>query len=133
MAVSSRAGQVDSWPSGRAHRAHHEQSAFPLLLTLGFLAATLLLLVTSTVPALHEKEVHKATEADLVRIKGELDRLLAGWRGREAAMDHDVETLLVEIDRLNLTPDELSSALAREPSPQLPEPQLRHPQGRTRR
>ena len=48
--------------------------------------------------------------------RGTLDATLEGWRGRESAMDLDVETLLVEIDRLGLLPGELVPSAEAPPS-----------------
>lgn len=88
---------------------------FPLLLAILFLGGAALLFVTSTLPALRERDTLLDKRLELARIQERLESALAKWRGREQAMDEDIETLLVEIDRLGLLPEELVADFAQKP------------------
>jgi hypothetical protein len=97
--------QVAAWDvsDARAQRG----SALPLFLAILFLLAGLLLYVTSTIPAQREHTLLRDKQAELTALKDRLETLLGSWRGREHAMAEDIETLLVEIDSLNLVPEDL--------------------------
>lgn len=95
-------------------------SVFPLLLAAVCVIATGLLFLTSTLPALRERDVLAEKRADLTRIQQRLETALANWRGREQAMDDDIETLLVEIDKLGMLPEELVAGFGGVPAKKEP-------------
>ena len=86
-------------------------SVLPLLLAVIFLVAGAMLFLTSTVPALRERDILLDKHGELAGLQARLEKALASWRGRERAMDEDIETLLVEIDKLGLLPEELVAGL----------------------
>jgi len=86
-------------------------SVLPLLLAVIFLVAGAMLFLTSTVPALRERDILLDKHGELAGLQARLEKALASWRGRERAMDEDIETLLVEIDKLGLLPEELVAGM----------------------
>ena len=112
MASDARSGALSD------ARTPERPPTFPLLLALLFILGTLATFFSSTVPTLRERDILRATHAQMQQLKGSLDTTLSAWRGREAAMDQDVETLLVEIDRLGMTPDDLTARREPKASPE---------------
>lgn len=67
----------------------------------------LVLFATSTAPAWSELQGLRETEQDLLRRRADLARRIAELGAHGAALDEDPQALLVAIDRLGLTPEEL--------------------------
>jgi hypothetical protein len=88
-------------------RTLHPPRAFPL--TVAAVSATLatLLFLGSTMPALRERQMLADVETRRLRLRQQLDAVLQAARLREAALECDVEAVLVAIDDLGLTPAEL--------------------------
>jgi hypothetical protein len=88
-------------------RVHNETLSFPILVTFGALATALLLLLTSTLPALRERQELDRVLTEHSRLRRDyVDRLVELRRPR-TGNSKDLQALLVAIDGLGLTPAEL--------------------------
>ena len=92
------------------------RSAFPLVVTGLCLGLALTVFFTATVPALQERRMLESVEVEKLRLRDELDHAIAGLRARDDALRHDVQTVLLEIDRLGLLPADLGAS----PGPRVP-------------
>ena len=102
-----------SGSSGRADRADGADP-FPWVVSLGCLGALALLFLHSTMPALAE---HRDLELREDQFRADLDAAEARIRALRRAtrqVGQDPETLLVEFDRLGLTPQQAIDEVARE-------------------
>jgi nucleotide-binding universal stress UspA family protein len=102
-----------SGSSGRAGRADGADP-FPWVVSLGCLGALALLFLHSTMPALAE---HRELELREEQFRSELDESEARIRSLRRAtrqVGQDPETLLVEFDRLGMTPQQAIDEVARE-------------------
>jgi hypothetical protein len=81
--------------------------AFPLWVTAGTLALTLALLVTTTLPALQDRDALQRTEREKTRLRDLYEEQRRANQRSRAALRHDPQTILLEMDRLGLMPDEL--------------------------
>ncbi|MEY2979981.1 MAG: hypothetical protein RL562_208 [Planctomycetota bacterium] len=111
-----------SGSSGRADRADGSDP-FPWVVSLGCLGALALLFLHSTMPALAE---HRELEHREEQFRSELDEAEARIRSLRRAtrqVGQDPETLLVEFDRLGLTPQQAIDEVARELDAAPPEPE----------
>lgn len=89
-------------------------SRFPLVVALVCTVLAAMLFVTGTVPALREADDLRRTER---RNRTELLQLLRQsheLRQRQEALQWDPQTLLVELDRLGIVPDEITSGTSGE-------------------
>ncbi len=91
-------------PTGRVGE---QTLSFPMLVTFGAFAAALLLFLTNMAPALRERQLLERAELDQARLRHEYVHRLAELRTRENSRDRDLQSLLVAIDSLGLTPAEL--------------------------
>ncbi|MDA1221812.1 MAG: hypothetical protein O3B85_07300, partial [Planctomycetota bacterium] len=102
-----------SGSSGRADRADGADP-FPWVVSLGCLGALALLFLHSTMPALAE---HRDLELREEQFRADLDAAESRIRALRRAtrqVGQDPETLLVEFDRLGLTPQQAIDEVARE-------------------
>lgn len=102
-----------SGSSGRADRADGADP-FPWVVSLGCLGALALLFLHSTMPALAE---HRELELREEQFRADLDAAESRIRALRRAtrqVGQDPETLLVEFDRLGLTPQQAIDEVARE-------------------
>lgn len=85
------------------------ESPFPQVVAWGSLALALLLFFFNTVPAVREREELRTTEDQLRELRVLYDRALADQLPATpgAAAEDDLQTVLVAIDRIGWTPDEL--------------------------
>jgi hypothetical protein len=92
---------------GQGAAAEPHGHRLPILVAAACTALAALLFATSTVPALREGEdlrrMERRTRAELLDLLTRTREL----RERRLALDWDPQTLLVEIDRLGLLPEEL--------------------------
>ncbi len=102
-------------PTGRVGE---QTLPFPMLVTFGALTAALLLFLTNTAPALREQQLLEQAERDQLHLRQLYVRRLAELRTREDSRVRDLQSLLVAIDSLGLTPGEL---LALHPEDNYPE------------
>ncbi len=88
-------------------RVRDETLSFPMLVTFGALATALILLLTSTLPALRERQELDSVLTDKSRLRSDyVDRLVELRRPQGGSVE-DLQALLVTIDDLGLTPAEL--------------------------
>jgi hypothetical protein len=80
---------------------------FPLLVALVCTVLAVALFLTGTVPALREADDLRRTEQSNRTELLQLLRQSQELRQRQRALEWDPQTLLVELDRLGLTPDEI--------------------------
>ncbi len=80
---------------------------FPLAVFVLCGGAGLALLLTGTVPALAEQSRLRQLESRRQEMLELLQRRADELRRTEVSLDQDPQTLLLEIDKLGLTPDEL--------------------------
>lgn len=91
----------------RAVREGRNRSRFPLLVTLACVATGLTLFFTTTMPALRERATLTSVAAEQARLRAQLDELRTRTLRTREALRHDPQTILLEIDRLGMIPDEL--------------------------
>ncbi len=96
-----------------AYDASHDDSSdeaasrFPLWIALGSCVIALAIYFTSTIPALREqRELRRIERAQAERLRTLEDARRIGLRTR-IALDRDPQTVLLELDRLGLTPEDL--------------------------
>jgi hypothetical protein len=97
---------------GQEHTRERGGDRFPLILGLCCTTLAALLFVTGTLPALRERDdlrnVVESRRQALARLVRETEEL----RRAQYASTRDPQAVLVEIDALNLTPDELLAKYA---------------------
>lgn len=98
-----------------------ERSSFPHWVAAGCLAIGLWLFFGSTVPALQERDELRGAAAELRALQLRCEQAAAQLAAAQTS-DSDLQSLLVAIDRLGWTPDEL---LRHHPAP------AEEPQGTT--
>ena len=87
-------------------------TSFPTTVAWLSLGVSVLLFCGNTVPALRERADLQATQQQVERLRQQFERTLANSRAAtpEAAEEIDIQSLLVAIDRIGLTPIELLQA-----------------------
>ncbi len=88
-------------------RVHDETLSFPMLVTFGALATALILLLTSTLPALRERQDLDRVLSEYSRLRKDYVERLVELRRPRSGSSEDLQALLVAIDGLGLTPAEL--------------------------
>lgn len=100
-----------------------DQSAFPHWVAWGSLAIALALFFANTVPAVRERASLQATEEQLKSLRNrtdkELARVLPSTPGGSGEQGEDLQELLLAIDRMGWTPDELLRAVPEPVAPKL--------------
>ncbi|MCC6671797.1 MAG: hypothetical protein IT458_12095 [Planctomycetes bacterium] len=94
------------------HDRIERPATLPMVAAMVCLGLGLVLFFEGTVPALRERDQHLATHGQLLRLRDAYDRAIRRAYEVEAALDDDPETILVQIDRLGLTPAELLARTA---------------------
>jgi hypothetical protein len=87
---------------------------FPALVAVGSLALALLLFLQSTVPALKERQELLRLEADRREQGRELVKEATAFALRRTALSRDIQTVLVELDRQGIYPQELLDELRKQ-------------------
>jgi hypothetical protein len=86
-------------------------SSFPYGVAWASLCIALLLFFFNTAPAVTERASLRALHAELLELRQKYDEAILQTRlGRAANSEHDLQGLLVAIDRLGMTPAELCAA-----------------------
>ena len=80
---------------------------FPILVCTICGIAALALFFASTVPAIAQQSQLDQLEADRLEMLQSLIEQNGQWTNTMASLQHDPQTVLVEIDKLGLTPEEL--------------------------
>jgi len=93
--------------AGRGATNSIRPGGLPLGLAAFSIALSLLLFLTGTVPALREARDLERTEQQNIQDLTDLLGQTRDLRQRQQALDWDPQTVLMEIDRLGLVPDEL--------------------------
>ncbi len=88
-------------------RVHDETPSFPMLVTFGALGMALILLLTSTLPALRERQDLDWVLTENSRLRRDYVDRLVELRRPQTGNTQDQQALLVAIDGLGLTPAEL--------------------------
>ena len=88
-------------------RVRDETLSFPMLVTFGALATALILLLTSTLPALRERQELDWVLTETTRLRRDFVDRLVELRRPAGGSEDDLQALLVAIDGLGLTPAEL--------------------------
>jgi hypothetical protein len=100
------------------------ERTFPAWITLLSTLVAMLLFLTMTVPAVREQRELRRIESEKARLRAQYEDTLRTDRERRRALHWDPQTVLLEIDRLGLTPQELleidAQRLAAEGRPPLP-------------
>ena len=84
--------------------------AFPLWVTAGTLALTLALLVSTTLPALRDRGALQQIEQEKTRLRDLYEEQRRANQRSRATLRHDPQTILLEMDRLGLMPDEVMAS-----------------------
>jgi len=93
----------------RAVAANHRR--FPALVAAGSLLLALLLFFHSTVPALKERDELLRMEAHRLQLQKQLTREATAFALRRTALSRDIQTVLLELDRQGIYPEELLEEL----------------------
>lgn len=92
-------------------RGSQDNSAFPRWVALASLGVALWLFFANAVPAVRERAELDALGADLSKLRQGYDAAIAEARlGRGTNADIDLQSLLVAIDHMGMTPAELCAA-----------------------
>ena len=92
-------------------RGSQDNSAFPRWVALASLGVALWLFFANAVPAVRERAELDALGADLGKLRQGYDAAITEARlGRGTNADVDLQSLLVAIDHLGMTPAELCAA-----------------------
>ena len=87
-------------------RDEPDERRFPLAVFTACSGMALVLLITTTMPAVLENRALRAGEEERQRKLEALEADVRSLRGRAAALDVDPQQVLVELDRHGLTPDD---------------------------
>jgi len=98
--------------------ARREHSRFPTIVAWPSLGLALLLFFGNSVPALREQAQLRETEAGLRELRARYDDALARLRASttERGQGSDLQSVLVAIDRIGWTPQELLRSYPGEPA-----------------